>query len=57
MTQLFEINVNLSPNHKTESCWCFSQTGDHCSQVAKDSLSGNDILYVSSNIVKGLEKK
>ena len=57
MTQLNEIKVSLSPNQKKNLSKAYHKRGTIVLRLAKDSLSGNDTLYVPQNIVKRLDKK
>ena len=56
MTQLYEIKVSLSPNQKKNLSNAYHKRETIVLRLAKDSLSGNDTLYVPQNIVKRLEK-
>ena len=56
MTQLYEIKMNLSPNQKKNLASAYHQRETILLRLTKDSLSGNDILYVPQNIVKRLLK-
>ena len=56
MTQLYEIQVSLSPNQKKNLSNAYHKRETIVLRLAKDSLSGNDTLYVPQNIVKRLEK-
>ena len=56
MTQLYEIKVNLSPNQKKNLSKAYHKRETIVLRLTKDSLSGNDTLYVPQNIVKRLEK-
>ena len=56
MTQLYEIKVSLSPNQKKNLSNAFHKKETIVLRLTKDSLSGNDTLYVPSNVVKRLEK-
>ena len=56
MTQLYEIKVSLSPNQKKNLSNAYHKRETIVLRLTKDSLSGNDTLYVPSNIVKRLEK-
>ena len=56
MTQLYEIKVSLSPNQKKNLSNAFHKRETIVLRLAKDSLSGNDTLYVPSNVVKRLRK-
>jgi len=57
MTQLFKIKVNLSPNQKKNLASAFHKRETIVPRLSKEALTGNDTLYVSSNIVKRLGKK
>jgi len=57
LTQLFEIKVNLSPNQKKNLASAFHKRETIVLRLSKGALTGNDTLYVPSNIVKRLEKK
>ena len=56
MTQLYEIKVSLSPNQKKNLSNAFHKKETIVLRLTKDSLSGNDTLYVPSNVVKRLAK-
>ena len=56
MTQLYEIKVSLSPNQKKNLSNAYHKRETIVLRLTKDSLSGNDTLYVSSNVVKRLKK-
>ena len=56
MTQLYEIKVSLSPNQKKNLSNAFHKKETIILRLTKDSLSGNDTLYVPSNVVKRLRK-
>ena len=56
MTQLYEITVRLSPNQKKNLSNAYHKRETIVLRLTKDSLSGNDTLYVPQNIVKRLEK-
>ena len=56
MTQLYEIKVSLSPNQKKNLSKAYHKRETIVLRLTKDSLSGNDTLYVPSNIVKRLAK-
>ena len=56
MTQLYEIKVSLSPNEKKNLSNAYHKRETIVLRLTKDSLSGNDTLYVPQNIVKRLEK-
>ena len=56
MTQLYEIKVSLSPNQKKNLSNAYHKRETIVLRLAKDSLSGNDTLYVPQNIVKRLDK-
>ena len=56
MTQLYEIKVNLSPNQKKNLSNAYHKRETIVLRLTKDSLSGNDTLYVPSNVVKRLAK-
>ena len=56
MTQLYEIKVSLSPNQKKNLSTAYHKRETIVLRLTKDSLSGNDTLYVPSNVVKRLEK-
>jgi len=57
MTQFYAIKVNLSPNQKKNLASAFYKRETIVLRLSKDALTGNDILYVPSNIVKRLKKK
>ena len=56
MTQLYEIKVSLSPNQKKNLSNAYHKRETIVLRLTKDSLSGNDTLYVPSNVVKRLKK-
>ena len=56
MTQLYEIKVSLSPNQKKNLTNAYHKRETIVLRLTKDSLSGNDTLYVPQNIVKRLDK-
>ena len=56
MAQLYEIKVSLSPNQKKNLSNAYHKRETIVLRLTKDSLSGNDTLYVPSNVVKRLEK-
>ena len=56
MTQLYEIKVSLSPNQKKNLSNAYHKRETIVLRLMKDSLSGNDTLYVPSNVVKRLRK-
>ena len=56
MTQLYEIKVSLSPNQKKNLSNAYHKRETIVLRLTKDSLSGNDTLYVPSNVVERLEK-
>ena len=56
MTQLYEIKVSLSPNQKKNLSNAYHKRETIVLRLTKDSLPGNDTLYVPQNIVKRLEK-
>ena len=56
MTQLYEIKVNLSPNQKKNLSNAYHKRETIILRLTKDSLSGNDTLFVPSTVVKRLIK-
>ena len=56
MTQLYEIKVSLSPNQKNNLSNAYHKRETIVLRLTKDSLSGNDTLYVPSNVIKRLKK-
>ena len=56
MTQLYEIKVSLSPNQKKNLSNAYHKRETIVLRLTKDSLSGNDTLYVPSTVVKRLAK-
>ena len=56
MTQLYEIKVSLSPNQKKNLSNAYHKRETIILRLTKDSLSGNDTLYVPQNIVRRLTK-
>ena len=56
MTQLYEINVTLSDNQKTNLSKAFHKRETIVLRLTKDTLNGSDTLYVPATTVKRLEK-
>ena len=56
MTQLYEIKVSLSPNQKKNLSNAYHKRETIVLRLTKNSLSGNDTLYVPSTVVKRLAK-
>ena len=56
MTQLYEIKVSLSPNQKKNLSNAYHKRETIVLRLTKDSLSGNDTLYIPLHVVKRLEK-
>ena len=56
MTQLYEINVKLSDNQKTNLSKAFHKRETIVLRLTKDALNGSDTLYVPVTTVKRLEK-
>ena len=56
MTQLYEIKVSLSPNQKKNLSNAYHKRETIVLRLTKDSLFGNDTLYVPSTVVKRLKK-
>ena len=56
MTQLYEIKVKLSPNQKRNLSNAYHKKETIVLRLTKDSLSGNDTLYVPGMVKKRLEK-
>ena len=56
MTQLYEINVKLSDNQKTNLSKAFHKRETIVLRLTKDALNGSDTLYVPATTVKRLEK-
>ena len=56
MAQLYEIKVSLSPNQKKNLSNAYHKRETIVLRLTKDSLTGNDTLYVPSNVVKRLKK-
>ena len=56
MTKLFEIKVNLSENQKKNLSNAYHKRETIVLRLLKDSLRGNDTLYVPAMIKKRLEK-
>ena len=56
MTQLYEINVTLSENQKTNLSKAFHKRETIILRLTKDALNGSDTLYVPVTTVKRLEK-
>ena len=57
MAQLYEIKVSLSPNQKKNLSNAHHKRETIVLRLTKDSLSGNDTLYVPSNVVKNIGKE
>ena len=56
MTQLYEINVMLSDNQKTNLSKAFHKRETIVLRLTKDALNGSDTLYVPATTVKRLVK-
>ena len=56
MTQLFEINVKLSRNQKKNISNAYHKRETIVIRLTKNSLSGNDTLYLPAMMKKRLEK-
>ena len=56
MTQLYEINVTLSDNQKTNLSKAFHKRETIILRLTKDALNGSDTLHVPATTVKRLEK-
>ena len=56
MTQLYEIKVSLSPSQKKNLSNAYHKRETIILRLTKDSLTGNDTLYVPSTVVKRLRK-
>ena len=56
MTQLYEINVTLSDNQKTNLSKAFHKRETIVLRLTKDALNGSDTLYVPATTVKRLVK-
>ena len=56
MTQLYEINVTLSDNQKTNLSKAFHKRETIVLRLAKDALNGSDTLYVPTTTAKRLVK-
>ena len=56
MTQLFKINVRLSENQKKNLSTAYHKRETIVLRLSKDSLHGNDTLYVPAMVKKRLEK-
>ena len=56
MTQLYEIKDSLSPNQKRNLSKAYHRRETIVLRLTKDSLSGNDTLYVPTMVKKRLEK-
>ena len=56
MTELHEIRVSLSPNQKKNLSNAYHKRETIIMRLSKDSLSGNDILYVPLTVAKRLLK-
>ena len=56
MTKLYEINVKLSDNQKTNLSKAFHERETIVLRLTKDALNGSDTLYVPTTTMKRLEK-
>ena len=56
MTQLFQINVKLSENQKKNLSNAYHKRETIVLRLTKDSLNGNDTLYVPGIVKKRWEK-
>ena len=56
MTQLYKINVSLSPNQKKNLSNAYHKRETIVLRLANNALSGNDTLLVPQNIAKRLAK-
>ena len=56
MTQLYEINVKLSDNQKTNLSKAYHKRETIVLRLTKDALNGSDTLYVPTTTVKRLKK-
>ena len=56
MAQLYEINVKLSENQKKKLSSAYKKRETIVLRFTKDALSGNDTLYVPSNVFQRLQK-
>ena len=56
MTQLYEINVTLSDNQKTNLSKAFHKRETITLRLTKDALNGSDTLHVPATTAKRLEK-
>ena len=56
MTQLYEINVTLSDNQKTNLSKAFHKRETIVLRLTKDALNGSDTLYVPTTTAKRLVK-
>ena len=56
MTQLYEIKVRLTSNQKKNLSNAYHKRETIVLRLTKDSLSGNDTLYVPAMVKKRLEK-
>ena len=56
MTQLYEINIKLSDNQKTNLSKAYHKRETIVLRLTKDALNGRDTLYVPVTTVKRLEK-
>ena len=54
MTQLYEINVTLSDNQKTNLSKAFHKRETIVLRLTKDALKGSDTLHVPATTVKRL---
>ena len=56
MTQLYEINVKLSPNQKENLAKAFHKRETILLRLSNNALTGNDTLNVPSNVINRLNK-
>ena len=56
MTQLYEINVKLSPNQKKNLAKAFHKRETIVLRLTNNALTGSDTLNVPATVVKRLNK-
>ena len=56
MTQLYKINLSLTPNQKKNLAKAFHKRETIILRLSNNNLNGLDTLHVPANVVKKLEK-
>ena len=56
MTQLYKIDVKLSPNQKKNLAKAFHKRETIVLRLTNNALTGNDTPHVPANVVKKLNK-